>query len=122
VKPPRIVYQMALAMLAVSAVVTLFSYVVESFRAQSSDGAYTVVARTQPFRFFIGVVPGQGGDKPALVSLYKGTQLCGSAWTEMVSMARNMHWDMDARPRRLAIKFVGDWNLDDCTVISRWQD
>jgi hypothetical protein len=122
VKPPRIVYQVALAMLAVSAVVTLFSHVVESFRAQSPGGAYTVVARTQPFRFFIGVMPGQGGDKPALVSLYKGMQLCGSASAERVSMARDMQWDMDARPRRLAIKFVGDWNLDDCTVIRRSQD
>ena len=109
-------------MLAVSVVVTLFSHVVESFRAQSPDGVYTVVARTQPFRYFIAVMPGQGGDKPALVSLYKGTQLCGSASAEMVSMARDIHWEMDARPRRLAIKFVGDWNLDDCTLIGRWQD
>ena len=109
-------------MLAASAVVTLFSHVVESFRAQSPDGEYTVVARTQPFRHFISMMPGQGSDKPALVSLYKGTQLCGLAPAEMVSMARDMYWDMDTRPRRLAIKFVGDWNLDDCTMIRRWQD
>jgi hypothetical protein len=117
VKPPRIVYQVAFAMLAVSAVVTLFSHVVESFRAQSPDGAFTVVARTQPFRFVIAAMPGQGSDKPALVSLYKDTQLCGSVHAEMLSMAYEMLWEMDAKPRRLEIKFVADWNLDDCSVI-----
>ena len=119
---PRSHYVLAGGVLAVSAVVTLFSHVIESFRAQSPDGAYTVVARTQPFRYFVSVMPGQGGDKPALVSLYRGEELCGSARAEMVSMAYDMRWEMNARPRWLEIKSVADWNLDDCSMIRQRQD
>ena len=119
---PKIVYILAGGVMAVSAVVTLFSHVVESFRARSPDGEYTVVARTQPFRFFIGMMPGQGGDKPALVSLYKGKELCGSAPAEMLSMAYDLRWAMDTKPRRLDIRFVAEWDLDGCTVISRRRD
>ena len=109
-------------MMAGSFVVALFSPVMEIYRAQSPDGAYTVVARTQLFRAFIFMMPGQGSDRPAEVALYKGEQLCGAAWAEMVSMAYDMRWEMDAKPRRLHIKFVADWNLDDCTLIRRRQN
>jgi hypothetical protein len=96
--------------------------VLEHFRSQSPDGAFTVVARTQPYWMFVPVMPGQGGDKPARVTLYKGRQSCGSAWADMAWMAREMSFEMDGKPRRLSIKFVADWNLDDCALISRWND
>jgi hypothetical protein len=96
--------------------------VLEYFRTPSPDGAFTVVARTQPYWSFVAVMPGQGGDKPARVTLYKGNRSCGSAWADMVSMARELSFEMEAKPRRLEIKFVADWNLDDCTVIRRWNE
>lgn len=96
--------------------------VLEHTRAQSPDGAFTVVARTQPYRMFVAVMPGQGSDKPARVTLYKGSQSCGSAWADMVSMAHEMDWAMDTRPRRLAIRFVADWDLDACVVTRRWTE
>lgn len=119
---PRYVYYLAGGMVAVSAIAAMFSHVVEAYRAQSSDGAFTVVARTQPFRYVVGTMPGQSSDRPALVSLYRGKEHCGDAKAEMLSMAYEMRWEMDAKPRRLEIKFVGVWDLDDCTVISCWQD
>jgi hypothetical protein len=36
--------------------------VLEHRRTQSPDGAFTVVARTQPCWMFVAVMPGQGGD------------------------------------------------------------
>ncbi len=96
--------------------------VLEYFRSQSPDGAFTVVARTQPYWNLVPVMPGQGSDKPARVTLYKGNQSCGSAWADMVSMAREMRWEPDGKPRRFEIKFVGDWDLDDCALIRRWND
>src|SRR5262245_23399606 len=95
--------------------------VLEHFRSQSSDGAFTVIARTQPYWSFVSVMPGQGSDKPARITLYRGNQSCGSAWADMAWMAREMRFEMDARPRRLSIRFVADWNLDDCSVIARWK-
>jgi hypothetical protein len=112
----------ALAALPVAVAVWATAPVLEHFRTQSPDGAFTVVARTQPYWMFVPMMPGQGSDKPARITLYRGTQSCGSAWVDMVWMAREMDWTMDARPRRLAIKFVADWNLDDCSVISRWKE
>jgi hypothetical protein len=40
----------------------------------------------------------------------------------MMSMACEMSFEMEAKPRRLDISFVADWNLDDCTVIRRWNN
>jgi hypothetical protein len=112
----------AVAALPVAVAAWATAPVLEYFRTQSPDGAFTVVARTQPFWTFVSVMPGQGSDKPARVTLYKGSQSCGSAWADMVSMAREMSFEMGSKPRRLDIKFVADWNLDDCTVIRRWND
>jgi hypothetical protein len=72
--------------------------VLEHMRAQSPDGGFTVVARTQPYRMVVAVMPGQGSGKPARVTLYKGSRSCGSAWADMVSMARELDRAIDARP------------------------
>jgi hypothetical protein len=119
---PRYLALGALIALPFAAAAWATAPVLEHFRTQSPDGAFTVVARTQPYWTFVAMMPGQGSDKPARVTLYKGSQSCGSVWADMVWMAREMSFDMDAKPRRLVIRFVADWNLDECSVISRWKE
>jgi hypothetical protein len=38
----------------------LFEPLLESRRLQSPDGAFTALFRTQPYRMFVSVMPGQG--------------------------------------------------------------
>ena len=83
---------------------------------QSPDGAFTAIARTQLIYSFIGVMPGQGSDKPGRVTVYRSSQSCGSAWVPMVWMANDLRWEVDTRPRRAEIKLIATWNLDDCSI------
>ena len=99
-----------------SIVVALLVPVNEHWRAQSPDDAFTAIAHTQLIHSFIGMMPGQGSDKPARVTVYRGNQSCGSAWVPMVWMARDLTWQIDTRPRRAEIRLVAIWNLDDCIV------
>jgi hypothetical protein len=99
-----------------SMVVPLFAPTDEHWRTQSPDGTFIAIAHTQPIRSLIGIMPGQGSDKPGRVTVYRGSQSCGSAWMPMVWMARDLRWEVDTRPRRAEIKLIATWNLDDCTV------
>jgi hypothetical protein len=101
---------------ALTAVIALFAPINQHWRAQSPDGAFTAIARTQPMYSLIAVMPGQGSDKPGRVTVYRGNQSCGSAWVPMVWMARDLRWEVDTRPRRAEIRLIATWNLDDCTV------
>ena len=92
----------------------------EYWRSESPDGAFVAVARTQAFYSMIPVMPGQGGDKPGRVTIYLGRQSCGSVWVPMVSMARDLRWDVDSRPRRAAVRLAATWNLDDCSLESEF--
>jgi len=94
----------------------LFAPVFEHSRQQSPDGAFVAVVRSQLFYSLIPVMPGQGSDKPGRVTLYSGQQSCGSAWLPMISFAYDLRWNLDSRPRRVDIKLVATWNLDDCVL------
>jgi hypothetical protein len=99
-----------------SMVIPLFSPADEHWRTQSPDGAFVAIAHTQPIYSLIGVMPGQGSDKPGRVTIYRGSQSCGSAWVPMVSFAYDLRWETDTRPRRAEIRLVATWNLDECSV------
>jgi hypothetical protein len=99
-----------------SMVVPLFSPVLEHWRTSSPDGAFVAIAHTQPIYSFIGVIPGQGSDKPGRVTVYRGNQSCGSAWVPMVSFAYDLRWNVDAKPRRAEIRLIATWDLDDCSI------
>ena len=90
--------------------------VVEHWRTQSPDGAFTAVVRIQPFWLLLPAMPGGGSDKPARVTVYQDGRSCGSAWVELAWMARELEWQFDSRPRRARIKLVADWGLEDCTI------
>jgi hypothetical protein len=105
-----------IAAVAGSMVVPLYAPIDEHWRTQSPDGAFTAVVHTQPIYSLIGVMPGQGSDKPGRVTVYRGNQSCGSAWVPMVWIANRLRWEADTRPRRAEIRLVATWNLDDCTV------
>ena len=97
-------------------VIPLFSPVIEHWRTTSPDGAFVAIAHTQPIYSFIGVMPGQGSDKPGRVTVYRGNQSCGSAWVPMVSFVYDLRWELDTKPRRAEIRLVATWNLDDCSI------
>jgi len=105
-----------IAAVAGSMVIMLFAPTSEHWRSQSPDGAFTAIAHTQPIYSLNAVMPGQGSDKPGRVTVYRGSQSCGSAWVPMVWMASDLRWEVDTRPRRAEIKLAATWNLDDCTV------
>ena len=101
---------------AASMAILLFSPVLEHWRTTSPDGAFIAIARTQPIYSFIGVMPGQGSDKPGRVTVYRGNQSCGSAWVPMVSFVYELRWELDTKPRRAEIRLGATWNLDDCSI------
>ena len=101
---------------AASMVIPLFSPVSEHGRTRSPDGEFVAIAHTQPIYSFIGLMPGQGSDKPGRVTVYRGNQSCGSAWVPMVSFVYDLRWELDTKPRRAEIRLVATWNLDDCSV------
>jgi hypothetical protein len=105
-----------IAAVAGSAVIPLFTPINEHSRTQSPDGTFIAIAHTQPIYSLIGVMPGQGSDKPGRVTVYRGSQSCGSAWVPMVWMANDLRWEVDVRPRHAEIRLVATWNLDDCIV------
>jgi hypothetical protein len=103
--------------IAAASVATLaFVPTLEHWRATSPDGALVAIAHTQPIYSLIGVMPGQGSDKPGRVTVYRGNQSCGSAWVPMVSFVYDLRWDVDTKPRRAEIRLVATWNLDDCSI------
>jgi hypothetical protein len=107
-----------IAAVAVSTVIPLFAPINEHWRTQSPDGAFIAVAHTQPIYSLIGAIPGQGSDKPGRVTIYRGGQSCGAAWVPVVSLAYDLRWEIDTRPRRAEIRLVATWNLDDCVLES----
>jgi hypothetical protein len=89
---------------------------VEHARRESPDGRFLAIVRTEPLYSIIPVMPGQSGDKPGLMTLYRGRQPCGSVWLPMASFIADLRWDLDRQPRRAAIPAVATWNVDDCAL------
>jgi hypothetical protein len=63
------------------------------------------------------VLPGQGGDKPGWVTIYRADgRSCGTARLDMVSLIYDLVWNLDSKPRTARIGPIATWNLDECTV------
>jgi hypothetical protein len=105
-----------LAVAAASVAALAFAPVSEHWRTTSPDRMFVAIAHTQPVYSFIGVMPGQGSDKPGRVTVYRGNQSCGSAWVPMVSFVYELRWQLDAKPRRAEINLGATWNLDSCSI------
>jgi hypothetical protein len=107
---------LVLAVLAGLAVV-LFAPLSTYREVQSPDGEFTLVARSSFFHSLVPRMPGQAGDKPGrVIVLRKDGQSCGSAAIDMVWMAGDVRWRLDAKPREASIIGTAVWNLDTCTV------
>jgi hypothetical protein len=93
----------------------LFTLFAEHWRTESPDRAFVAVAQVERLYALISVLPGQHGDRPGYVTLYRGNRPCGSVWVPLVSLAYGLRWDIDARPRRAAI-LTATWNLETCRI------
>ena len=107
-----------IGVVAASSAISLFSPIIEHWRTPSPDGTFVAIAHTQPIFSFIGVMPGQGSDKPGRVTVYRGSQSCGSARVPMVSFVYDLRWELDTKPRRAVINLGATWNLDSCSIES----
>jgi hypothetical protein len=97
-------------------VLLLFVPIMRHKRFQSPDGRFAVVLQTQPIYALIPTMPGGGGDLPARATLYEGRKSCGAVWLEMASLADDLQWQLDSKPRAAEIRLVGRWNLDACSL------
>jgi hypothetical protein len=106
------------AILMAAAVTVLFVPLPGSLGRQSSDGAFTAVVKTRLVDVLSPVMPGQGGDKPGWVTIYRADgRSCGTARLLMVSFVYDLVWELNHTPRTARIGPVASWNLDDCTVV-----
>ena len=84
---------------------------------QSPGGEFTAVVKTRLIYSLLPVMPGQGGDKPASVTMTrKDGRSCGSAELDMVSEIYGLRWELDRRPRLASIGPIVSWNLDVCRI------
>jgi hypothetical protein len=116
--PPRLVPVLIAAVVVAAVAAILLAPVLEHSRLQSPDGAFVAVVRTQPAHILLPALPGQGSDKPGRITVYGGDRSCGGVWVPMVSMARDLRWELDGIPRRAAIRLVATWDLDQCALES----
>jgi hypothetical protein len=107
---------LGLAILAGLAVV-LFAPLLTYREVDSPDGEFTAVARSSVFYSLVARMPGQGGDKPGRVTIFrKDGRSCGSAEIDMVSMVGDVRWRLNSKPREASIAGTATWNLDACMV------
>jgi hypothetical protein len=113
----RLVIALAVFAAVIAAVMAaIFLPLREHARRESPDGAFVAIARTQLFYSLMPVMPGQGSDKPGHITVYRGSQSCGSIWVHMVSQFYDLRWQLDGPPRRAEIRVGGTWNLDNCSL------
>jgi hypothetical protein len=86
-------------------------------RAESPDGAFIAVATSPYIYAYIPVMPGQGGDRPGRITIYrKGGRSCGSAPVEMVWMIQDLRWELSNKPPEVSLVARAVWDLDACRV------
>jgi hypothetical protein len=86
-------------------------------RAESPDGAFIAVATSPYIYAFIPVMPGQGGDRPGRITIYrKDGRSCGSAPVEMVWMIQELRWELSNKPSEVSLVARATWDLDACRV------
>lgn len=87
----------------------------------SSPGAeFDGVVTSRRYESLVVRGPGSGGDKPGFLEIFAADgRSCGRAELPMVSLARDLRWELELKPRSATIIGTATWNLDACTV-ERW--
>jgi len=103
---------------AFAAIATLAFLPLDPVRsAESPDGAFIAVATRPYFYALVPVMPGQFGDAPGRITIYrKDGRSCGSAPVDMVWMIQDLRWELSKAPREVSLTAVAVWNLDVCSV------
>ena len=109
---------LVLAIGAFAAIATLAFLPLDAVRsAESPDGAFIAVATKSYFYALVPVMPGQSGDAPGRITIYrKDGRSCGSAPVDMVWMIQDLRWELSKTPRGVSLTAVAAWNLDACSV------
>lgn len=90
---------------------------IEASRVSSPDGAFVAVTSFRRYEGLLPRGPGSGGDKAgALEVLRADGSSCGRVELPMVSLARDLRWDLGSTPRTATIIGAAVWNLDACSV------
>lgn len=90
---------------------------IEASRVSSPDGSFVAVTSFRRYEGLIPRGPGSGGDKPgALEVLRADGKSCGRAALPMVSLGRELRWDLGSTPRTATIIGAAVWNLDACSL------
>ena len=93
----------------------LFVVVAEHWRTQSPDRAFVAVVQVERIYALVSLISGRGSEKPGYVTIYRGEMPCGSVWVPVVSLAYQLQWEVDGKPRRAKI-LAATWNLDECRI------
>jgi hypothetical protein len=115
---PKSMLILVFAIGAFAAIATLAFLPLDLVRsAESPDGAFIAVA-TRPFFFaLVPMMPGQSGDAPGQITIYrKDGRSCGSAPVDVVWMVQDLRWELSKAPREVSLAAVAVWNLDACRV------
>jgi hypothetical protein len=103
------------AVLAAGIGATLILPLLRYWQTESPDGSFIAAARTRPVDQFLSMMPGQGGDKPGHITVYrKDGRSRGSKTVPMVNFIYGMHWDFEKKPRLARIGWSFVWDLDAC--------
>jgi hypothetical protein len=115
---PKSMLILVLAIGASAAIATLAFMPLDPVRsAESPDGAFIAVATRPHFYALVAVMPGQSGDAPGRITIYrKEGRLCGSVPVDMVWMVQDFRWELSKAPREVSLTAVAAWNLDACSV------
>ncbi len=71
----------------------------------SPDGNYRVVVLREPV--WHAVMPGQAGDAPGVVRLYRQGEVLQETKVDMVSRVQHVEWTADS----VEIKLIAEWEL-----------
>ena len=90
---------------------------IEAAKVSSPDGAFVAVTSFRRYEGLIPRSPGSGGDKPgSLEVLRMDGRSCGRASLPMVSIGRDLQWDLTSTPRTATVIGAATWNLDACSL------
>ena len=86
----------------------------------SPGGEFIAVGKTSMFYTMVPMMPGQAGDKPGRVTIFRmDGRSCGSAAVDTVSAVTDVRWRLDVNPREASFIGMAAWNLDTCSLEAR---
>lgn len=89
----------------------------EVTRFTSPGGGFTAVVTSRRFESFVVRAPGSGSDKPGALEIIRADgRSCGRSALPMVSLAGDLRWELELKPRSATVIGTATWNLDDCSV------